>query len=261
MRIYRILIYKAESFVSYLVKRCAAVLVLAVVLLAGSVALPNCVRPARADEFTVYSPIVEQGERELELKGATEWDAGQRAAREDNAVVAVGAGFTEHWFSEVELYWQRVPGTGLQRSATSWENVLQLTPQGEYWLDAGVLGEMEAAARSGQPSTVELGPLLQKQRGHLLAIVNLKAASQFGSNAASAVWGEYAGQLRWLRASGPELGLEAFGEPHEQRAGPVVYGRVRLGGRANLRYEVGYLAALTASTPDHTLKARLELEF
>lgn len=241
--------------------RWAARVSLAVALVGSAAALPGLQRPARADEFTVYSPTVVRGEKELELKGATEWDTGQRSTREDTGVVAAGYGLTERWFSEVELKWRRPPNGALQRSTTEWENVLQLTPQGEYWLDAGLMAEVEAAAQSGQPNAVELGPLLQKQSGHLLATVNLKAATEFGSNAASGVHGEYAGQLLWLRASGPELGLEAFGEPHEQRAGPVLYGRVRLGRAGTLRYDVGYLAALTSTTPDHTLKARLELEF
>lgn len=234
---------------------------LGLLLVFASLALSALPRIAHADEFTVYPPTVEPGERELELKGATEWDAGQRAAHEDTGVLAAGWGVTERWFSEIELVWQRPPGGRLARSVTEWENVLQLTPQGAYWLDAGLLGEVEVPTQSGEPRVLELGPLLQKQSGHLLTTVNLKAASEFGSNAHAGVWGEYAGQVLWLRASGPEPGLEAFGEPHEQRAGPVLLGRAHLGGRRTLRYELGYLASLTATTPDHTLKAQLELEF
>ena len=232
-----------------------------VALALGVGLLVTVVPRARAEEFHVRSPIVEPGEAELEVRGAEEWSRGQRASREDTAVLAAGYGVTERWFTELELEWERPPGGRLQRTAAAWENVVQLTPQGRYWLDAGLYAAVEAAAQRDQPDVLAVGPLLQKQVGRLLATLNLIAERQAGSHADGVVRGTYAWQARWLIHEPLEPGLEGFGEPHEQRAGPVLFGTLPVGHASRLRYELGYLAGLTRDTPDHTLKAALELEF
>jgi hypothetical protein len=235
--------------------------VLRCALPAMAVLLLSCApRAARADDFKVISPAVVAGERELEAQADTAWNAGARAQHEDTLKLAAGYGVAESWFTELELEWERAPGGPLARSATAWENVLQLTEPGRYWLDAGLFAELEAAAQPHVPNVLVLGPLLQKQAGRMLVTLNALLQHDFGADAAPGSRAAYAGQLRWLLSGSLQPALEAFGEPHEQRAGPAVLGTLHLG-RAGLAYELGYLAGLTRDAPKHTLKASLELEF
>src|SRR5690349_13696428 len=98
-------------------------------------------------EKEVYTPIIEKGELELETTGVYDLDH----SKEKNAVQeyknAIGYGLTDRWATEIYGEFERQPqeddngGTSISSvkfTHLEWENRYQLTPQGQYWLDAGL---------------------------------------------------------------------------------------------------------------------------
>jgi hypothetical protein len=58
--------------------------------------------PADASKFKVYSPIVEQGELEIEARARITDDGSASKDDERRIKVGVGYGVTEWWFTEIE---------------------------------------------------------------------------------------------------------------------------------------------------------------
>ncbi len=231
-------------------------------LIAGLMALMLLSIPGQARAgFTVDSPIVHSQETEVELHVSSQWNGSRTGSREDEYVVAAGHGFTDIWFSEIELEFEREPGGKVVHEATSWENTFQLTPQGKYWLDAGLLLSYEAAGEKEHPDKIEVKGLFQKQWGKLEHTLNLTLEREVGVNADDKTEPAYAWQSRWLLSQRFEPGFEVFGSEDDLRAGPMFRGAVRVRQRSVLVYELGYLHGLTTKTPQHTLKGTLELEF
>jgi hypothetical protein len=224
---------------------------------------------AVAVEFKVFHPVVEPGEWEFETRGWSIQDRRPEADGAQGAKLEVGYGVTSFWFTELEAHYERVPGANPEYRSTDWENVLQFTEPGQYWLNAGLVFEVEAGARPGVPSEVAAGPILQKEIGSSLHTVNLIFESVEGEPDVNFVYGW---QSLWRLSALLQPGFEAYGElgpvdapkpaaQQEHWLGPVVSGRVGLGTRQRLKYNLGYLFGLTAATPDRAWKWVLEYEF
>ena len=226
--------------------------------------------PACAD-FKVLSPIVNKGEIEVENAGSVTRGKHRGGEEQQSYTTELGYAFTDFWEAELEGEVSQQPGEGLKYTATNLENIFQLLPQGEYWLDLGFLAEYSRHKRSGEHDAVEFGPLLQKEFGHFLGTVNLLFEKELGSDSEAGTEVGYALQLRYRWYPQLEPGMEIFGDMGEvshlkpaaeqtHRAGPVLFGSFRLDGGGKIKYEAGYLIGLTRSTPSGTFKFLLEYE-
>ncbi len=227
-------------------------------------------RTARAGDYQVYSPNVVKGEKEIEMRAYNSWgttpDTGPRKA----VKAAVGYSPTDYWFTELYLNAEQEPGERLKVEEAEWENRFQLTPQGKYWADLGLLSEVEIPRYSHDPYEVKVGPVIGKDFGRFSALVNLIAAHQYGSNAQSGVELSYRSRLtyRYSRLASPVL--EAYGQPvgrighwgqPRHQAGGGVMGKITVGPGRNLNYSAVLLFGGTRAAADTTAVARLEYEF
>jgi FTR1 family protein len=227
--------------------------------------------PGRAQAaHTVYSPIVEEGELALETRGHEDFDS-----RDD----VDGAGqykleleYTPNAFWRTELLgeWEKSAGGSLAATEVAWENVFQLTPQGKYWLDFGVLAEYAHSLERDGDDALELGLLAEKQFDRTVLTANFLAERAFASGAETEL--EYSARYRWRLYEAMEPGLEIHGslgdwgdngtlDEHEHQLGPSLFGRIRTGDGAAFRYEAAVLFGLTEESPDTTLRLQLEYEF
>jgi hypothetical protein len=219
----------------------------------------------------VLSPIIDVGEFDIELKADRTFD---KNAERDNArgiAVDVGWGVNRHWATEIEGQWRADPGGNRHYSATSWENRFQLTPQGKYWVDVGLFVEYERAIEADEHNNITVGLLLQKETGQNLTTLNLLFNRELGQGGAPGLATEVRLQSRWRLSNALQPGFEVYLEPgrlghfadwEEQRvrAGPVLVGMWHTGPLSKLKYELGYLAGLTAASERGTLRALLEFE-
>jgi len=228
--------------------------------------------PAHA-EFRVDSPIVEEGEVEVEHAGSISTDPKKDKSNAQSFVTAVGYGVTSHWFTEIEGEWSRDAGDGNDRhfDVLTWKNRFQFFPQGEKWLDVGLLAEYGAAGQRGDADRVKFGPLLQKDFGPVTTTVNLLLEKEIGANATGGAEFTYATQVRWDLYDMFSPALEVYGDlgeinsthslgNQEHRMGPVATGKFSFGELGELKYEAGYLRGLTNATSNNTYKWLLEYE-
>ena len=244
-----------------------------IICLSAAVAVPllaGVFTPAAAD-FKVLSPIVTKGEFEIESAGSVTRGRHRDGEEHQSYTTSLGNTFTDFWQAELEGELSQEPDEGLKYAATNFENIFQILPQGEYWLDLGLLAEYSRAKRAGANDAVEFGPLLQKQFGDFLTTLNVTLEKQIGSRSEAGTEIGYGFQARYRWWPGLEPGIEVFGDMGEithlkaadrqaHRAGPVLFGTLRLGNGGKIKYEAGYLIGLTRNTPDGTVKFLLEYE-
>lgn len=228
-------------------------------------------RPALAD-FEIFSPTVEQGVLELEAFGQRSVDPNPDKNNEQVHKFEFSYGVISWWKTGVELKLKKEPQSNLTYDATEWENIIQLTPQGKYWLDFGLFLEYEHPVKHADPDEVQLRLLFEKEIEPLVVTVNANFSRTIGQNAGKGLEFGYAARAKypWKRAL--QFGVEAFGEPgrltgfetlSEQQhvIGPVLLGKFNVGGApGGFNYTAGYLFGLTSGTPKGTVKWKFEYE-
>jgi hypothetical protein len=245
-----------------------------VAVVAAGVAAPGVAAAGPAS--TIYSPIVDYREWELELKGGIQdWNQpdGERAGK-----LALGYGLMRRWGVEVEAEYSQSPGRAGHVEEYEFENIFQLTEHGEHWLDAGIFAEFEHN-RLEHFNRLVLGPMFQRETLHTQTNVNiywerrltaLPTDTDAGGDAPESRNGlQY--QVQWKYNLGPRFqpGFQAFGSlgdpahlrSEELKVGPAFFGAANLGNAKGLRYNAALLAGLTQGSPDLTLRFQLEYEF
>jgi high-affinity iron transporter len=243
----------------------AAAVVLGATVLALLMPAPHA-EAGPADK--IYTPHVEYGETELELRGGYVNSRGGEAGDAEHGAQAyvfdIGHGVQPWWFTELVLEYEKAHGESGELEAVEWENIFQLSEPGEYFVDLGLFLEYAHALEDGHPDKVEIGPMLQKDFGRTTANLNLLAGRETGHNAEHETEYEYRAQLRQHSSGRFDYGLQGFGEfehHSEQLWGPAVFGGMGLGAGRKLKYDAALLAGLNHDSPDVVLRWQLEYEF
>jgi high-affinity iron transporter len=223
---------------------------------------------SRADHV-VYSPLVEDGEQAVEFRGHYDFDGQESLNGGEAYKLEYEWAPYSRWRTEVLVKFERDPGASLDATEIASENVFQLTEQGQYWADFGLLAEFVYSLEDHGANALEIGLLGQKDFGRNEARVNLVFEQPLASGAELEM--EYRWQYRYRLSERFEPGIEMYGgagewgefgsfDDHEQQLGPAAFGKVRTADGA-FKYEVGLLFGLTDVTPDATVRFLLEYEF
>lgn len=237
---------------------------------------------ARADFHIVYPTEIDQGELELEHNGSASWDRMRDNSGARSYTLEVGTGLTSWWHSEIELGFDRDPGsdqpTLLSQIVT--ENTFLLTEPGQYFVDLGIYAEYaQSMGRGVHASANELtfGPVIAKDIGRWTHTVNLFMTRQLGPDQTTqGLEFSYAWQSRWNIWQPLSPAVEIYGDSgvigssprfsqQQLLVGPVGVGSINLhdlglGNAGKLKYEIGWLFGATQASPNGTLRWRLELE-
>ena len=239
--------------------------VLAVLAAFGGYSLPS-----EAQDLKIRSPIIEV--HELEFENNFVFDRGKTFVHE------LEYGFNDWLKLGVEAELAADPGQGLHYDSTALESFLQLTPQGKYWADVGLFAEYEHTARQGDPRSLTIGPLIQKEVPlfgmNTLHTVNALFTKEMGAGSVGPPSLLIATQSVVLFdprfAPGMEyygiVSLGEHGNDPQHRVGPALVGRVGfrelgLNAPGGIRYDAAYLRGLTGATDPNTFRVRVELEF
>lgn len=225
---------------------------------------------------TIYTPIVDYREWELELKtGVQDWgnqDEGERASK-----IAIGYGLAPRWAVEFEAEYSQTPGHVAHVEEYEFENIFQLTEHGEHWLDAGIFAELEHN-RLENMNTAVFGPMFQTETTHTQTNLNIYLKRRLNALAGDEADADEGGsrnelvyQAQWKYNLRPQFqpGFQAFGSlgdpahlhSAELKVGPAFFGTASLGNGKSLRYNAALLGGLTRETPNTTLRVQLEYEF
>ena len=216
----------------------------------------------------VYDPYVEKGEVEIEYRAGYDVDSNSDKDGAWKQKLAIGYGVTNFWFTEI--YGEMEKGgdsdANSEFSSVEWENKFQLTDQGEYWLDVGLLTEVEIST-SGGSDKAEAKLLLAKDFGKFTHLANLAVEREFGQDSSDDTefglsWGsryrynQYFEPGFELYSNFGKLGDGKSFDEQDHKLGPVVYGHI-----GSFKYDVGYLFGLSDDSADGTFKFLIEYEF
>ncbi len=226
---------------------------------------------AGATDFEVRGPLIDVHEFEYDLKIARGFDSKPANSPGRGVVHEFEFGVSDWWSPAIEGEWGRQAGPDEPAAfqGLTFENRFQLTKHGEHWADLGLFVEYERGHRSGSPNALRLGPLLQKEIGPTVSVLNVVAVKEFGTDSRRQTSLAYAWQTRWQLSEEFQPGLEVYGgsleagiaSPRQRLGGPVFFGVLDLGERQDIRYELGYLHGFDGATPRGTLKLLVGYEY
>ena len=237
---------------------------------------------ARADYHVVSPYEIDLGELEIEHNGDAVFDRRPDQKGATSYTTELGTGLTPWWHSELELGFDRAPGSDQVTILTQavWENMMQITEPGESFADIGFYFEYGQSTTSGKyaaPNEVTFGPVIAKDIGRTVHTINLFFTRQLGPDQTTqGLDFSYAWQSRWNIWAPLSPAIEIYGDTgvlgsspafNKQQflMGPVGVGLLRLndlglGHAGNLKYEIGWLFGETSATARGTLRWRLEVE-
>jgi hypothetical protein len=218
----------------------------------------------------VHTPDVTYGEREIDFKIGTIKRPNQY--RESASSIGFGYGLTQNWFSEVYVKYKRENGEGTFRDAFEWENKFQLTDPGKYPVDTGFLLEIERPKDHSEGYEVTFGPLFQTEFGKTQVNTNLLFKRNYQADFPNRLQLGYQWQVkyRWLQQF--EFGAQGFGEvgdwdkwaardQQSHRYGPAIFGKIDVGNRKAIKYNMAYLIDASSVTRSNTFRTQVEYEF
>ncbi|MDT8318961.1 MAG: hypothetical protein RQ826_00400 [Xanthomonadales bacterium] len=208
----------------------------------------------------VYHPYVQPLEKELEWRAIHQ---DEQRGRPDNLQLyrlAYGQSLGERWFAELYLVGSNSDEGRFDIEAYEIEAQRQLTEQGEYWADWGVLFELEKEADldAWEFST---GLLAEKEWGRWSGTANLFLEYEWGSDIADEAETRLGLQARYRHSPGFEPAVEIYSGEDTHGIGPAVLGQLPLGHRRQIRWEAGVIFGVGSKSPDTTLRFLLEFEF
>jgi len=209
----------------------------------------------------VYHPYVQPEEREFEWVTTYQQDSDDRQLDTlHKHRFGYGQSVNEYWFAEVVLIGESNRDENFDIEEIELEALWQMTEQGEYEYDWGMLFEYERSFEDDF-NEVAVGLLIEKEWGRWVGAANLKLIYEGGDGIDDELETGLATQLRYRYSRELEPAIEFYSGEGSKGIGPVLMGNVRLGGRKQLYWEAGIIAGLDSDTPDSTLKFVLEFEF
>ena len=240
--------------------------------LSAIVVLATVFMPGRAHAaHVIYSPIVEEGELAIEYRGHHDFDGSDAIDGGEQHKFELEYAPIARWLTELLGEWEREPGGSLEATEVAWENIFQLTEQGQHWADFGLLAELAHSLENGGGEALEIGALAEKQFTRSVATFNLLAERAFESGAETEL--EYAFRWRYRLNESFEPGIEFHGElgewgdfgslgDHRQQVGPAFLGKLPgMSDYGGFKYQAALLFGLTSDSPDTTVRLQLEYEF
>ena len=219
----------------------------------------------------IYSPRVEEGEREIDTKFGTQKPRSGEDSRQSGASIGLGYGVTSWWFTEIygKNTWD---GNNSQFDAVEWENKFQLTETGKYFVDVGFLIELERPQNRNEGYEAKYGFLLQKDWNKWQANLNLLMQGHYTGTENQGTYFGYQGQVKYRLQPELQLGAQLFSwlgqlnnwntnQQQQTSVGPAIFGKTKLGRKEALVYNVAYLWGTTTASPKNTIRMQVEYEF
>lgn len=230
------------------------------------------VRAQGEPEAYVFSPVVEQGELEIDSKAGIARDRDGRSYW--GASVGLSYGVTSWWAAEFTAKWRRDVGEHAGYDAWEWENRFQLLESGPYVL--GFLAELERPDDSSEGWEFNYGPLFQAEPtlGGVPLRINFNTLFQrrWQADEPAPITLQLQWQLRTLHGEDAiDVGLQGFDHlgpwddwaPKSRQShvlGPALFGTLELGG-SDIRWEIAALFGTGGGAPKTTLRTQAEIEF
>jgi hypothetical protein len=234
-------------------------------LILCSLLSPICIADGNTVD-KIYHPYVDALEQEIEWRAIYQDDQPQGNDQSNEKThrqlhrLSYGRAFGERWFGEIYLTGENSDDTSFKLKAYELEAKWQLTEQGEYWADWGILFELEKEAHESiwEFST---GILIEKEWGRWSGTANFLLTHEWGSDIEDEVESSAAIQMRYRLSRLFEPAIEFYSGEDTKALGPVIMGTINTGTRQNLHWEAGLIFGLDQDSVNNTFRLLIEYEY
>ena len=208
----------------------------------------------------VYHPYVQPLERELEWR--TIYQDRQPGVADDTWLyqLAYGRSINDRWFAEFYLVGKQSDNQSFDIEAYEVEAKWQLTEQGEFWADWGMVFELEREVNEDiwEAATALL---VEKEWGRWSGAANLFVIGEWGPDIKNEFETKLGLQMRYRYSRAFEPAIEFYSGQDTRGLGPAFLGQVKIGTKRRLYWEFGAIFGLDNKSPNRTLRFLLEFEF
>ena len=206
----------------------------------------------------LYDPYVQPLEKELEFRLLAQHD--DDAPDVQRHLLGFGRSLSDRLAVEVYAIGSTGRGEGFAIDASEIELKWQLTEQGEYAVDWGLLFELE---REFGENIWEASTSLLAGRdfGRWTATANLDLIYEWGGGIDNEFETTLHLQARYRYRESFEPGLEFHAGQDTLAIGPVISGLVRISAGKKFRWSAGLFCGLDTVSPESTFRLNLEYEF
>jgi hypothetical protein len=206
----------------------------------------------------IYDPYVQPLETEIELRSVIQYD--DDAPDLQKHFLGVGHSLSDRWFAELYAVWSEARDDVLALDQYELEFKWQLTEQGEYAIDWGMVFELE---RKVDTDVSEFSTIIVSARdfGRWTAVANLALVFESGSGVSDEFETRFHLQTRYRYREALEPAIELHIGQDTSVLGPAMTGVYRVAPGKKLDWEAGIFWALDDESPDRVVKINLEYEF
>ncbi len=208
----------------------------------------------------VYHPYVDALESELEYRGIVQDEQKGQVNPSQIHRLSYGRSFGNNLFGELNLIGARERGGSFDADAFELELKWQLTEQGEYDADFGMVFEYEQKTGSDVQELVA-GFLVEKEIGRWSGAANLFLKEEWGDDIRGEFETAAALQARYRYVRSFEPAFELYMGQDTFALGPAVLGSAIVGTRKTVSWEAGVMFGESDTSPNTTFRFLLEFEF
>ena len=208
----------------------------------------------------IYHPYVQPLEQELEIRLLQQNNQSGIADNTRLYRLAYGRSLSDRLFIEAYLVGQGSSSESLDLQSIEMEIKWQLTEQGEYWADWGVLAELSKGI-GNNIYEASIGLIAEKEFGHWSGTTNFIIEQEWGSGIDDELESVFSLQTRYRYSQTLEPGIEFYAGQKSIGVGPVLRGHAKLVGPKKLKWEAGVIFGLDSKSPDTSVRLLFEYEF
>lgn len=208
----------------------------------------------------LHFPYVQQLEREIEYNLLLLQDKSAAIDNTQYHTFAYGQSISDTLFVEIGMLAVDDGGDSLTTDKYELELLYQLTEQGEFNNDWGLLFELE---RNTEVNSWEAGSTLivLREWKNWTGLLNATLAYEWGSGIDAEIESHFSSQIKYRYKPVLEPTLELHKGQDTLAVGPALSGIVKLSGRKKLSWTSGIFFGMDATTADRNFLFSAEYEF
>lgn len=215
--------------------------------------------PVSAEIDKVYHPYVEGYKSEIEYRMLYKNDPNITKDGTQFHRLSFGHSLTERFSMEAYAIGEKKPAKSFSVDIYELEAKLQLTEQGEYWSDWGLLFELERNTELDLWET-GLGALWEKEWDDIITSFNYFISYEVRSGKENKIEPALRGQVKYRWSRFLEPAMEVYADEKAFGMGPVFLGSQKIGIN-KLKWELGLIFGLNDKTANQNLRLLLDYEF
>lgn len=208
----------------------------------------------------VEHPYIQPQEKEISLLSLYQKDKDPGKNYVLKHRLSVGSALSEKWFAEIAVSGKNDSSQSFKASSYEAELKWQITEQGEYSADYGLIFEYENE-HDIDIEEVSVNLLVEKQFGKWVGTTNLASIYEWGKDISNEFETALAVQAKYRYKPTLEPAIEFYSGEINKGIGPVLTGTHRLAPGKKLKWEAGVILGIDEDSSDQTYRALLEFEF